>query len=155
MPDDVLDDRQVELAERPTTNDVDLRRGDPIDVGNLAKDTTVEPADLRPDHLVPVRRTRLEVRIAVDLRLQVRLAEALGRGPVRDLAELQAPTRPILDRGRGNDGERRTRPLAMEDAPGRKPILGPVGQDLQPDDPMKPVKPPDTADDEPRARGGR
>ena len=57
----------------------------------------------------------VEVGRAVDLDLEVRLAEPLGALPVRHLREAQPPARAVLDRLRRDDRQRPCVALDMQD----------------------------------------
>src|SRR5262245_25689380 len=98
--------RQVELAGRPAPNHVDLCLAGPVDIRDTTERAALRAEHLGPDDLVPERLALAELRFAVDRDLEVRLAEAVRRGPVADLAEADPPTRSVLDGPRRNDGQR-------------------------------------------------
>src|SRR6185295_20173028 len=147
-PDEVPNAGNVELAVRPAVDDVDLGAARSIDVADGSENRPIRRGHGRPDDLVPEVRAPWQGRIRAGRDLEIGVLEALGRGPITDFGELETPARSIGDRRRPGDRQGRGIALPMEDGPRRVAVLGPVGQDLDPDRAAQPVDAPDERDDQ-------
>ena len=92
----------------PAAHDVHLGRCHPVDVGDLAEER--DRPGRGPSSRSPRASTRRPARGPRRGRPPSpgRRRGGLRRRPVADLAELEAPARPVLDRRRGDDRQRRT-----------------------------------------------
>ena len=142
------DDGNVELTVRTAPDHQDLGFGDAVDVVDAAQLGAVRVTNGRTDHLVPeVFAPRQPARWIED-GLQVGAPERFGRGPVRHLAEGEAPARAIRNRSRRPDGQRGLRALPVEARARPEPILGMIGQDLDANGAAHAMDAPDQANDQ-------
>ena len=147
-PDNRPDQRHVNLTGRATDHD-DFRTAGPVDVDDLAESGAVDVGDRRADDLVPVELAPRQFLARCHDRLEVRVAQALGRGPVRHLGEAHPPALSI--RLRLDYRQRRVAALHEQRAAHRESLLRPVGQRLDADRASQPVEASNQPDHQPVA----